>query len=417
MIQRIVLKMRKKMSRLNFINRTPMDYRLLMVIMLLNLFGLIMIYSASYYYCSRSSALGYNPSYFLFNQGKYVFLGIILMIGISFIDYHQWRKFAWPAYIGGVILIFLLKVPALAVEVNGAVRWLKFGPIQFQAAEPVKLAMILFFAHYIAKNKVVHPRNLWSAFALAGLVSALVFLISDNLSTAAIIFGMCCLLIFISHPKTAPFALVVAVGSVLAVAFIYFGVYLQPASSGTGGFRMERIRAWLFPDEYATTKAFQPLQAMYAIGAGGFFGKGLGQSLQKFKIPEPHNDFILAIIAEELGIFGVILLVFLFGYMLYRIYLIAQNAVDIFGKLIAAGVFSQIALQVILNIAVVSNSIPTTGVTLPFISAGGASVLFLLAELGIVFSVDKVSKEKVLVAQVQKEMEKQKKKRIHSDYI
>ena len=155
----------------------------------------------------------------------------------------------------------------------------------------------------------------------------------------------------------------------------------------------------------------QPAQALYAIGAGGLFGKGLGQSLIKFRLPEPHNDYILAIIAEELGIFGVVLLMFLFVYLLYQIYRIAQNARDLFGKMIAAGVFAQIALQVVLNVAVVSSVIPSTGVTLPFISSGGASVIFLMAELGGVFSVDKWTKEQGYYREAKKYVEQQEKKR------
>ena len=163
--------------------------------------------------------------------------------------------------------------------------------------------------------------------------------------------------------------------------------------STSGGFRGSRIKAWLFPEEYAANQGMQALQSLYAISLGGFFGKGLGNSLQKFRLPEAHNDFILSIIAEELGIFGVILLLLLFAYLLYLIATIALEATDLFGKLIASGVFLQIGIQVILNVAVVSNAMPTTGVTLPFISSGGASVVFLMAELGVVFSIDKVTKE------------------------
>ena len=163
---------------------------------------------------------------------------------------------------------------------------------------------------------------------------------------------------------------------------------------GAENFRFVRIRAWLHPEEYAADEGLQAMQARYAIGAGGFWGKGLGQSLIKFKLSYSYNDFILAIICEELGVFGVIVMMTLFGYLLYRIYKIAQNAWDIEGKVLAIGVFTQIALQLLINVMVVTSVIPTTGVTLPFFSAGGTSVVFLLAELGMVLNVDKYAKER-----------------------
>ena len=181
--------------------------------------------------------------------------------------------------------------------------------------------------------------------------------------------------------------------ALVIIAAIGVTVYLL-MHQGAENFRFVRIRAWLHPEEYAADEGLQAMQARYAIGAGGFWGKGLGQSLIKFKLSYSYNDFILAIICEELGVFGVIVMMTLFGYLLYRIYKIAQNAWDIEGKVLAIGVFTQIALQLLINVMVVTSVIPTTGVTLPFFSAGGTSVVFLLAELGMVLNVDKYAKER-----------------------
>ena len=181
--------------------------------------------------------------------------------------------------------------------------------------------------------------------------------------------------------------------ALIIIAAIFVTVYLL-MHQGAENFRFVRIRAWLHPEEYAADEGLQAMQARYAIGAGGFWGKGLGQSLIKFKLSYSYNDFILAIICEELGVFGVIVMMTLFGYLLYRIYKIAQNAWDIEGKVLAIGVFTQIALQLLINVMVVTSVIPTTGVTLPFFSAGGTSVVFLLAELGMVLNVDKYAKER-----------------------
>ena len=220
---------------------------------------------------------------------------------------------------------------------------------------------------------------LWGGFS-----SACVLFLTDNLSTAIIVFGITCILIFVVHPKTAPFAALVSVGLVILLV----GVQIISATMSTSeNFRMRRIIAWLNPEEYAAEGAYQTLQGLYAIGSGGFFGKGLGNSAQKRIIPEVQNDMILSVICEELGIFGAIVVLILFAMLLYRLLFIAQNAPDLYGSLIVTGIFAHIALQVVLNVAVVTNTIPNTGITLPFISYGGTSILFLMAEIGIALGV------------------------------
>ena len=392
-------------------NRAGINYNMLLAIIFLCVFGLIMIYSASYYYAQ--TAYGYSSTYFLKNQAKYVILGLGMMVILSFIDYHVWKELSGFAIIGAFALVFLLLVPKIGVASHGAVRWLKFGPIQFQAAEPIKLCMIMFFAYFIDKTKMDTKKKAAIALSIAGVLGVLIWKISDNMSTAIIIVGICILLIFIANPGMNAKICIAVVITLLILALVGVFVIDQiiPVSENEN-FRITRIRAWLHPTDplYASDEAMQPAQALYAIGAGGLFGKGLGQSLIKFRLPEPHNDYILAIIAEELGIFGIILLMFLFLYLLYQIYQVAQNAKDLFGKMIAAGVFAQIALQVVLNVAVVSSVIPSTGVTLPFISSGGASITFLMAELGVVFSVDKWNKEQGYYQEARKYVAQQEKK-------
>lgn len=390
------------------INMASMDYRLLMTLILINIFGIIMIYSASYYYCSKTPMYGNDPSYLFKNQIELAVVGFVLMIGISFVDYRILRSLGPLALVLSLGCIALLKTP-LAVSVNGAVRWIKIMGRTIQVAEPVKLGMIFWVAYYIAKYKMTSFRNLVILIGILGLVFLGIYKISDNMSTAVIIFGIGVLLVFMVHPAWEVFVGAAGLVAVLAIGVVGYVMRIDPDSEV--GFRIVRIMAWLHPEQYADNQALQPLNALYAIGSGGFWGRGLGQSLQKYRIPEPHNDFILAIVSEELGLFGVLLLFGLFIYLLYRILMIANRAPDRFGRLLAAGVFFHIALQVVLNVAVVSSFMPTTGVTLPFISSGGTAVMFLLMEFGLVFSVDRAAKEdqirKRAAAQIAAEREKQ----------
>ena len=210
---------------------------------------------------------------------------------------------------------------------------------------------------------------------------------TENLSTAIIILGITCALIFVAHPKTAPFVLTAGIG--LPVGIVGVRGYVSSLGA-SGNFRFNRVLAWIDPEKYSDGGGYQVLQGLYAIGSGGLFGKGLGNSTQKIQsIPEAQNDMIFSIICEELGLFGAVLLTILFVFLLYRLMFIAQNAPDLLGSLIVTGIFAHIALQVILNIAVVLNVIPTTGVTLPFISYGGTSILFLMTEMGIALNVSR----------------------------
>ena len=380
-----------------------LDTNLIVITMFLIVFGLIMIYSASYYKCSISKAFDYDSMHFLKNQATMAGAGLAAMLFVSGINYHIWKKktIVWLAVIASVVLTLILLIPALSITANGATRWVKFGPISFQVAEPVKIAVIIATAYIIDKfagqemkwKKFTIKHWVATAFILVPGVGLAAFLgvISSNMSSALIIAIIGVVMYFAWHPKSAIFYILAIFGVIAVVGLIYV-LSQQTVVDAEEGFRLTRIRAWLDPYSYESDTSYQSLQALYAIGSGGLFGKGLGNSIQKLgSIPEPYNDFIFAIVCEELGVMGASLLMLMFIYLLYRIYTIAQRAEDLFGRMLATGVFAHIALQVVLNIAVVTGAMPNTGVTLPFISYGGTATVFLLVELGIVLNVHKWS--------------------------
>lgn len=360
------------------------DYDLLLVIIFLMCFGLVMLYSSSAY----SAQVDYkNDMFFFTRQAMIGIIGFIVMFIVSKIDYHLYGAYAKELFWFSMFLMALVQTP-LGKTVNGARRWIRLpGGLSLQPAEFTKIAVILFIAYEICL--LGQKAKKWDGIKILlgyGLVATLgVFLLTDNLSTAIIVFAITCILIFVVHPKTKPFVAGVIVAGIVGIIGIIFLKYTLAKSDN---FRMRRIIAWLNPEANADTDSYQFLQGLYAIGSGGFFGKGLGNSTQKLHaIPEAQNDMILAVICEELGVFGAILVLCLFAFMLYRLLFIARNAPDLYGSLIATGIFAHIALQVTLNIAVVTGLMPTTGVTLPFISYGGTAIVILLAEMGIALGI------------------------------
>ena len=370
------------------------DMNLVVAVIFLIVFGLIMIYSASYYTASMSATFNNDPTYLLKNQLKYSVGGIVGMIVIANVPYRWWKKLAWPAIGLAIVLILLLKTP-LGVTVKGATRWIRLpGLGQFQVAEPVKVAMIVFCAALISKygSKMKTMKD-FGQLMIPGLVLfVMIWKISNNMSTALILLGINFIMAFVVHPKYAPFVALAGAGVVGVIGIIYYTMHFADADSG---FRLARVQAWLDPYSFESDTAYQSLQGLYAIGSGGLMGKGLGNSIQKLgKIPEPYNDMIFSIICEELGIFGAGLVILLFIYLLYRLYSITQTADDLFGRLLSIGVFAHVALQVVLNLMVVTGMFPTTGVTLPFFSYGGTATVFLLVEIGMVLNVEKQSRLK-----------------------
>lgn len=359
------------------------DYSLLFVVLFLIGFGLIMIYSTSSYEASMDYG---DAAFYLKKQASASVLGIVAMTVVSRIPYHFWERFGVIAYMGSAFLIALVMTP-LGLERGGARRWLNLGGISLQPAEVAKLGMIICLASLVCKmgKSIRTTKGFFTVLMVPVPICLMVWKITNNMSSAIIIFGIAALMLFVASPDYKKFILCAA-GGMAAVAGIVFFISHQDVEGLE--FRGARILAWLNPQAYASDKGFQTLQALYAIGSGGIFGKGLGESMQKLGfLPEAQNDMIFSIICEELGLFGAISVILMFVLLIWRLMVIANNAADLYGALIVVGVMGHFAIQVILNIAVVTNTIPNTGISLPFISYGGSSVLFLLIEVGMVLSV------------------------------
>ncbi|MCM1107261.1 MAG: putative lipid II flippase FtsW [Blautia sp.] len=352
------------------------DYNLLFLIIFLLCFGLVMVYSSSSYTSLRNYGDG---AYYLKLQLRNILLGLVPMIFLAKVDYRVWKKFGTIAYIGSLGLCLLVFVPQFNKSSHGSSRWLEIGPVSFQPSEIAKLAVILFMAVLVEKISK-QMGDFATIIKIVVIMAPLLAVVAvSNLSTAVIIFGIIVCMLFVASPKYLQFILVAAVGLVFIVLFIRFA-----------GYRSGRVQAWLHPETATSDDVYQTTMGLYAIGSGGLFGKGLGESLQKMgNVPESQNDMIFTIICEELGLFGAVCVILLFVLLIWRMMVIANNAQDLFGALLVTGVMSHIAIQVILNIAVVTNTIPNTGVILPFISYGGTSLIFLMGELGLVLSVSR----------------------------
>ena len=350
--------------------RCTYDDTLLVTVLVLVIAGLVLLTSISAY---NGNVKFHDSFYYLKKQGFATGLGLVGMAVVSRIDYHRWIPLAVPGY----LLSILLGVAVLLFgeEYNGSKRWLSLGPVSFQPSEFAKVAVIVFLSWLIEKNIKKMGKfksivlTMLTILPIVGLVGA------SNLSTAIIILGIGAVMIFTASPKYLQFFWMIAGGAGFMTIFLALESY-----------RLERIAIWRNPEKYE--KGYQTLQGLYAIGSGGLFGRGLGNSVQKLGfLPEAQNDMIFSIICEELGLVGAGILIGVFLILIWRFFVIAAKAEDLTGALIATGAMAHMMIQIILNIAVVTNSIPNTGITLPFISYGGTSVVFLLLEMGLVLSV------------------------------
>lgn len=354
------------------------DYSLLFIIIFLICFGLVMLYSTSAYDAQETFE---DPAHYLKRQGMAFGMGLIGMFIISRIDYRRWRNMGNFAYLLSSVLCILVLIPGIGIVHNNSRRWLGIpnSSFEFQPSEFAKLAVIMFLASLICR----FPRkmNKFSAVlrVMVFILPLFAMIAVNNLSTAIIVMGIGVAMLFVASPKYWQFLAIGGVG-ILGIA-----LFLVLPSAG---YRGERVEMWLHPENFE--KGYQTLQGLYAIGSGGLFGKGLGNSMQKLGfVPEAPNDMIFSIICEELGLFGAICVILLFLLLMWRLMIIANNARDLYGALVVTGILAHIAIQVILNIAVVTNSIPNTGVTLPFFSYGGTSVVFLMAEMGLALAVSR----------------------------
>ena len=345
------------------------DMTMLVLVVLLAVFGLTVLGSASEY----NGRVRFGDSAYYFKKQLFATaLGLGAMYVVSIMDYHFFVRLAPVLYLLSMALS--TAVLLFGQEINGSKRWLNLGPLSFQPSEFAKVAVILFLTWQIERVENTEGfwfmcRTMFTLLPIVGLVG------SNNLSTAIIILGIGVILIFVSNPRYMQFIGLAAAG----VSFI--AVFLAAES-----YRLERLAIWRNPEKYE--KGFQTIQGLYAIGSGGIFGIGLGSSLQKLGfVPEAQNDMIFSVICEELGLGGAVLLMLVFGMLLWRLCVNAMHGADLAGMLICGGIMGHLAIQVILNIAVVTNTIPNTGITLPFISYGGTSVVFLLGEMGLALGV------------------------------
>lgn len=352
--------------------KESIDYVLLILVLLLVVFGLVVLYSTSAYNGRVKFA---DPAYYLRKQFFATSIGLFSMYLVSCMDYRRLQNYAWIGY--GIALMLSTAVLFVGREYNGSKRWLALGPLSFQLSEYAKLAVVVLLAAIVSRN-ASHMKSWKYMFLVILLILPVVGLVgSNNLSTAIIILGIAVILIFVANPQFLPFLWIGGTG----VGFI--GIFLSLES-----YRLERLAIWRNPELYE--KGYQTMQGLYAIGSGGLFGVGLGESMQKLGfVPEAQNDMIFSIICEELGLTGAVAVLVIFGLLIWRLMVIATWTKDLFGALLAAGVMGHIMIQVILNVAVVTNTIPNTGITLPFVSYGGTSVVFLLLEMGIALSVSR----------------------------
>lgn len=354
------------------------DYSLLFLILFLVCFGLVMIYSTSSYNAQRIHG---DAAYYLSKQALLGGAGILIMLFVSKIDYRIYIRKLPIIKIRPITLLYIMcvllqtYVILFGTDVKGAKRWIDISFIRFQPSELTKIAVILVTAYIInlAPRKLDKIGGFLRVLLLIAPLLGLV--IAENFSTGLIIGIIFISMCFVASKKKAYFIISGTILGALASLMIFFV-----------DFRSDRIDAWLNVETHA--KGYQILQGLYAIASGGIFGKGLGESMQKLGfIPESHNDMIFSVICEELGLFGAVALILLFVLLIWRIFIIAINAPDLYGGLLATGVLVHISIQVLMNIAVVTSTIPPTGIPLPFISYGGSSLLVILAEMGIVLSV------------------------------
>jgi len=368
-----------KKSQVNNVQtvKGSIDWMLVVIVGVLLIFGLVMLYSASSY---EAQIKFENPAYYLFKQLRSTGIGIVVMVIIIFIPQKFWQKVSILIYLVAVISIVLVRTP-LGININGAYRWLDFGFTTVQPAEIMKVALILTMAYMLTKMQEIMDD--WKAylivFAFCFIAVVLTVLITDDLGTGIIIFAMGIIMIFVASKRVRYLVLTILVsaGAVIAYALI------KPT-------KRTRILAWLHLEDYSNDIGYQVTQALYAIGSGGIFGKGLGKSTQKLGfVPESENDMIFSIICEELGIIGGIVLIALVALLIWRMKKIYDNTSDTFNKIVVAGVAGHISIQTFLNIAVVTNLLPNTGVPLPFISYGGSAIIFLLMEIGMVLAISR----------------------------
>ena len=383
--------------------RGPMDLPFLMLTMLLVGFGLIMVFSASYasaYYDSSVSVQN-NPLYYIKRQAMFAAAGTVIMYLVSKINYQTFRLLSIPLLIGSIFLLVLVLTP-LGVEINQAQRWLRMfvvaGPT-YQPSEIAKVAVIIFFAARLSKRDTEKKRKYTNRTLTGRTLNRLEKVGFLELVPYGAVLGIVLLLVVKEPHMSGTILIMVGAGAVLFASGISLGWFVGVGSLAAAGLALiifstdymtSRINLWLDPWLDPQGKGYQTIQSLYAIGSGGLLGLGLGKSRQKFLyIPEPENDFVFSIVVEELGFIGAAIVLVLFALLILRGYWLALHARDKFGALTIVGIVTLLALQVFLNIGVVTNLIPNTGISLPFFSYGGTALVIHMAEMGVVLSISR----------------------------
>ena len=363
--------------------RGGVDKPFLILVILLLCFGSVMVSSAGYVYAKNSATFGHDSFYFVKKQIVWGIIGIVAMLGMSVVDYGFLKKMALPIFGVSYLLLWCVFVPGIGVSAKGATRWVRLGPIQFQPSEIMKFALVLLLALYIAKFADRTKSFKYGIFfpACAVVLVCATTALEKHMSGTIVLFLLGACMIFMAGADIRWLGGIAGTFGAAALGIILFTDYTKA-----------RVDAWLHPENHLLDKGFQPYESLLAIGSGGIFGVGLGNSYQKHLwLPEPQNDFIFAIVCEELGLFGALALIALFILLMWRGFHIAKRAPDTFSALLVAGLTVKVGLQALLNIAVVTTTIPTTGIALPFFSYGGTALVMQLAEMGIILSISRFS--------------------------
>ena len=371
----------KKENTNKFLKGGNYDVTLIAVIFILVFFGLVMVFSAS-----APTALAYegNEYHFIIRQGICAILGFFAMFICANIDYHIYGKWAFPILVASLLILFTVYIPGIGMVINDARRWIGIGGLSLQPSEITKIGVIIFFSYSLSimKSKI---RQFWRGVMMYLVILgifAIVLMKQPHFSCTVVLCLSCVVIMFVAGAKIWHFGVLAVLAGIAGTILVLKEPY-----------RLERVLTFLEPFADTADSGYQITNSLYAIGSGGLFGLGLGMSRQKLLyLPEPHNDFIFAIICEELGLLGALVVVVLFGMLIWRGYRIAQTARDSYGSYLATGITSLIGIQTVLNIAVVTSSVPVTGVALPFFSYGGTSLVIMLASIGILLNVSKQCK-------------------------
>lgn len=371
--------------------KNNLDFGMLITIIILLCAGIVMVASASSYYALSNYN---NSNYFLVRQLFFGIIGFIFMIIISNIDYKRYKKWGYLFYIICLVLLVLVLTP-LGQTRNGAKRWLGFGALVFQPSEIMKIGLVIGMSTYLSLNyKKLNSFKGYIIPILMLLLVVIVMFMQKHLSGTIVMFVAACSIIFVSGIKVK--ARYIVAGIIAAAAMLAVFIFMPSGDSteSGGSFRLDRIVSFLNPEEDIKGGNWQAAQSLYAIGSGGIFGRGLGQSRQKYLwLPEAQNDFIFSVLGEELGLVGTVTVLALFSFFIYRGYRIAITARDMYGSLLATGITSAFALQILVNIAVVTCTVPVTGMPLPFFSYGGTALFINLCAMGILLNISRTCRK------------------------